>query len=278
MKPTFILIGRIIKSFFKDDCLNFAANISFYALLALIPVGMLMVSIAGYFLGASNEAFQRIVDLATNVIPVGKEIFIANLQSIQDQRASLGIVGILFLFFISTLLVVSIERALDRVFDTPSRRNFFHSHLLGVAIIFWITLLFSLPTMANILEGLLYKYDFHFPLSDLMVGKVYFFLVSFLAYLMIIVVVPNRKIFIRYAVVGGVFFSVTLGVAKHIFSAYMVFAIHRYNIIYGSLTAVVLFVLWIYYLSLIMLFSAEIVSAFQEKRFFHRSLHKPVSP
>ncbi len=263
-------ILRIIKSFFKDDCFNFAANISFYALLAVIPIGLLMVSIAGYFLGASHEAFQRIVEVATDVLPVGRDVFVANLQSILDQRTSLGVYGVLFLVFISTILVASVERALDQVFSTPSRRNFFHSRMLGIALIFWVTLLFSLPTMARVLEGLLAHYGFHFPLSDLMTGRIYFFLVAFLAYLMMIVVVPNRKVYIRYALIGGFLFSFGIGVAKFLFSSYMSFAVQRYNIIYGSLTAVVLPVVWIYYLSVLMLLTAEIVAAFQEHRLFHR--------
>lgn len=277
MKTVFSFISRIIKNFFHDDCFEYAANISFYSLLALIPIAIIMISIAGFFLGASQEAFSRIVQLATDVIPVGKEVFIANLQSIQDQKASIGIIGLVFLVFISTLLVAGVERALDAVFDTPSRRNFFHSRLLGIAVIFWITLLFSLPTMVGILEGLLNQYGFHFPLSDLTSGRTYYLLVSFLAYLMVIVVVPNRKVFIRYALVGGLFFAIGLVVAKYVFSTYVSFAINRYNLIYGSLTAAVIYVLWIYYLAALMLLSAEIVAAIQEKRVFHRSLHKPPS-
>jgi membrane protein len=275
LRNVFSFIGRIIKNYFHDDCFEYSANISFYSLMSLIPIAIIMISIAGFFLGASQEAFQRIIELATDVIPVGKELFIANLQSIQDQRASIGIVGLVFLLFISTLLVASVERSLDSVFDTPSRRNFFHSRLLGVAVIFWITLLFSLPTMVGILEGLLNQYGFHFPLSNLTSGRIYYMLVSFLAYLMVIVVVPNRKVFIRYAVVGGVFFAVGLIVAKFVFSTYVSYAINRYNLIYGSLTAAVIFVMWIYYLAALMLLSAEVVAAIQEKRIFHRSLHRP---
>lgn len=277
MFVVFRYIGTIVRNFFRDDCLNYAANISFYALLAVIPVSMLIMSIAGYFLGASHQAFERIVELVGDVLPFGKEVVIANLQSIADQKTSLGIVAILGLFFISTMLVASVERALDSVFDTPTRRNFFHSRMLGIAIIFWITLLFSLPTMVAILEGLLRKYGFVFPLSDLMSGKIYYFLVAFLAYLMVVVVVPNRKVFIRYALVGGVFFSAGMGIAKFLFNAYLQIAMQHYNIIYGSLTAVILFVIWIYYLSSLVLLSAEVVAAIQEKRIFHRRLHKPQS-
>ncbi|MBN1282167.1 MAG: YihY/virulence factor BrkB family protein [Proteobacteria bacterium] len=263
-------IVRLVRSFVADNCFVMAESISFCALLAVIPIAMFMVSIAGYFLGASNEAFQRIVEVAGDVLPVGREIFVANLQSVLDQRASLGVVSIFILVFVSTILVGSIERALDLVFKTQTRRNFFHSRLLAIALIFWVTLLLSLPTMARILEGLLDRYGFGFPLSGLMSGRGYFFLVAFLAYLMMIVIVPNRKVYVRYALVGGAFFSVGLGAAKWLFIAYMSFSMQRYNIVYGSLAAAVLFVIWIYYLSMLMLVSAELVAAVQERRIFHR--------
>ncbi|MFH0800217.1 MAG: YihY/virulence factor BrkB family protein [Pseudomonadota bacterium] len=262
--------NSLFKSFFRDDCLNLAANISFCALLAIIPIGMMMVSITGYFLGGSDEAFRKIVAIATNILPVGREVFIANLQSILEQRSSLGIVGVVFLVFIATILVSSIERSLDIIFNSVKRRNFFHSRLLGIALIFWVTLLFSLPTMAQILQGLFARYGFGFPLFDLMTGKAFFALIAFMAYLMTVVVVPNQKIYIRYAMVGGVVFAIGLGVAKFIFRWYMIFAIQRYNLIYGSLAAVVLLVVWIYYLSVVMLLSAELVARLQERMSFHR--------
>ena len=270
-------IKSVFRSFFGDDCLNLSANISFCALLAIIPVGMMMISIAGFFLGGSHEAFQRIVELATNVFPIGREQFIANLQSIQEQRSSLGIVGIVFLIFIATILVSSMERALDAVFKTEKRRNFFHSRLLGVALIFWITLLFSLPTMTQILEGLLHRYGFYFPLSSIMSDRTFFFVIAFFACLMTIVIIPNQKVYIRYAAIGSLIFSAGIGVAKLIFRWYMLFAFQRYNVIYGSLTAVVLMVLWIYYLSLVFLFSAELVSELQMRKIFHRKIENGVN-
>jgi len=264
------LLTSIVKSFFTDDCLNMAESIAFCALLAIIPISMMMVSIAGYFLGRSVDALTSIIEFATDVLPVGREQFVTNLQSILDQRSSLSIFGIIFLIFIATLLMSSIERALDVVFKAGNRRNFFHSRLLGIALIFWITLLFSLPTMVQILEGLLNRYGFGFPLSWFMTGKVYFVLVSFLAYVMTVVVVPNCRIFLRYAAVGGFVFAVGLGMARFLFQWYLVFAIHRYNLIYGSLAAVVLMIVWIYYLAVVMLLSAEIVSALQSQMCFHR--------
>ncbi|HPQ81686.1 MAG TPA: YihY/virulence factor BrkB family protein [bacterium] len=270
-------VGNIFKSFWRDDCLNLAENIAFGALLAVIPIGMMMVSITGYFLRGSEEAFNSVVAMATNVLPVGRDMFVANLESILSKRSSLGIVGIGSLVFIATLLTSSIERSLDIVFKAVRRRNFFHSRLLGIALIFWITLLFSLPTMAQVLEGILARTGFIFPLSELMGGKAFFVFVAFLAYVMTVVVIPNPKVYIRYACVGGVVFALGLGVAKLLFRWYMLFSVNRYNVIFGSLAVAVLFVVWVYYLSVLLLFTAELVAELQKRRLFHGRGKKIIS-
>lgn len=260
------VIGRIIKTFFDDDCFSMAANIAFCAILSVVPMTMIMVSIAGYFLGSSSDVFQEIVNGLAGALPLGKEEFVANMRSLMEQRSSLGIVGVIFLVFIATILVGSIERAFDTVFRSVKRRNFFHSRLIGIALIFGITLLFFIPTMVRILEGLLDRYGFYFPLSGLLTTDVFFFIVAFLAFVVGTVVIPNQKVFARYAAIGGIVFASGIGVAKLIFGWYMGIALTRYNVIYGSFTAIILFIIWTYYLAVILLLAAEVSAQIQAWR------------
>ncbi|MBI4126723.1 MAG: YihY/virulence factor BrkB family protein, partial [Deltaproteobacteria bacterium] len=74
-----------------------------------------------------------------------------------------------------------------------------------------------------------------------------------------------------YAAIGGVIFAGGIALAKFLFRWYMVVAFTRYNIIYGSLTAVVLFVVWIYYVSVILLMATEAAAVLQGRRVFHRT-------
>ncbi len=263
-------IVSVVKSFFKNDCHTMAENIAFCSLLAMIPMGMIIVSLLGYFIGGSEDAFRGVVEIVTDVLPFGREQFVNNLQLLLKQRSSFSLYGIIFLVFVSTLVLASIERALNVVFNAEKRRIFIHSRLMGVVIIVGITLLFSLPTAARIFEGIFAQAGFHLPLSWLMTGKSYFILVSFLAYVITVVAVPNQRVYVRYAAVGGILFSLGLAAARFAFRWYLVTAIERYNLIYGSLTAVVLMIMWIYYLSIVFLFSAELVAGLQFKGVFHR--------
>lgn len=264
------ILPSVIKTFFRNDDLNYAASIAFCALLSIIPLAMLMVSAAGYVLGSFEEVFDQLVTSFGDLIPWGRDLFVANLQSIMERRSHLGIFGALFLIFIATILVSSMEMALDKIFRIERSRNFFHSRMLGIGMIALVTLLLFLPTTAVVVEVSLQRFGIDIPLGEFMRGKAYLFLVLFIAYLMTVVIIPNKKVYLRYAVVGGVIFSAGIGIAKYLFQWYMGFAITRYNLIYGSLTAVILTVLWIYYMSIVLLFSAEIVSEIQHRKLFQR--------
>lgn len=260
------LIGRILRSFFEDECFTLSANIAFCAILAIVPLTMIMVSIAGYFLRSSTEIFQEIVNGIMTVLPIGREEFIANMKSVMEQRSSLGIVGVVFLVFIATILFGSIEHAFDTIFRSVKRRNFFHSRLIGIALIFWITLLFFIPTMVRVLEGLLNRYGFSFPLGQFLSADVFFFTGAFLVFVIGTVVIPNQKVYARYAAIGGIVFAAGIGIAKIIFRWYMGIAITRYNLIYGSFTIAILYLIWTYYLSTVLLLSAEVVAQIQAWR------------
>jgi membrane protein len=70
---------------------------------------------------------------------------------------------------------------------------------------------------------------------------------------------PRKKVLLRHALWGGVFTAMFLEAAKHVFTFYMTFKISRLGAIYGSLTAIVTFLMWLFYSSSIFLVGAELV-------------------
>lgn len=257
-------IISIIKAFIADEFWLLAANISFCTLLALIPMGMMAVVIAGYFFGNSIEAYNEVVSLVSKFIPFGKEEFTANLKSVLDNKSSLGMAGVLLLVVASTLLVASIENALDKIFKVQKSRHFFHSRLLAFVVIALSTVLLTLPTVISILEGMLKRFNFNFPLSEIATGQWFFVLMSFLFFVIIVTLIPNYKVYLRFSALGGVLFAFGVWVTRLVYTWYLSFAFTKYNLIYGSFAAVVVLVIWVFYLACLLLFAAEIVAVVQE--------------
>lgn len=258
-------IWGIFRNFFHHDCLYLATHISFCALLSVIPLLLIVFSIVGFALGSSHDVYQQLVGGIAEFLPQAKDFLLRNLRELVGQRHFSGIFGIFLLIFFATLLFGAIERALDRVFEAEKRRNFFHSRLMAVLLIVVISLFFFLPTAADIFTRLLARFGFHFPLGDWLRGPAFFFLFAYVAFVLIVTVIPHHQIRLRYAALGGLFFSAGIIIAKQIFRWYMLRAFEQYNVIYGSVTAFVLLVLWIYYCSNILLFSSEIVALLQHR-------------
>jgi membrane protein len=69
---------------------------------------------------------------------------------------------------------------------------------------------------------------------------------------------PKAKVKTRHALIGALFTTVFLEIAKHFFTWY-VGTVVQFGSIYGPLTAFVVFLLWMFYSSCILLIGAEVV-------------------
>jgi len=91
------------------------------------------------------------------------------------------------------------------------------------------------------------------------------FFLTFCMYFLIYKIVPNKKIHYKSALQAALFTSLLWELAKHLFTFYVVhFAL--YSIIYGSLSTLVLFILWVYYSSAILVVGGEFAYFLEEDR------------
>lgn len=255
----------ILRNYLRHDGFYLSSHISFCALLSMIPLLLIVFSVAGFALGTSHGVYQQLVGGIGDFLPQAKDFLVQNLREVVGQRHFSGIFGLCLLLFFATLLFGAIERALDRIFEAERSRNFFHSRLIAIILIAFISLFFFLPTAADIFTRTLNRFGFHFPLSEWIRGPAFFFLFAYVAFVLVVVVIPHHRVRIRYAAFGGLVFALGIIIAKQIFRWYMLRAFGQYNVIYGSVTAFVLLLLWIYYCSNILLFVSEIVATLQHR-------------
>lgn len=259
------IIRDLFKSYKEHDCLSLAANISFFAILSVIPLLMITMSVAGFVLGGTQGLFDQIVSTLTSVLPKGQDELAANLQAIISGRSQIGGIGILFLLFIASLLFSSVEHALDRIFQSVKKRNFFHSRLFSVLLMFGVISILFLPTMVGFFESALVRFNIPIPLGDVATNKMFFTAMMVASFVAAVIIIPNHDVKFKFAIAGGIFFAVGVGLAKFLFRFYIAHSFDRYNIIYGSLTVLVVTILWIYYLANVFLISSELVAVLQRR-------------
>lgn len=253
MKQILNELKNIYRQYKHLDCFNLAAALSFYAILSILPIFLIVVSIGGYYLGESEGFLQKTGTLIESVIPSLKEGFLQNLKSLIQQKLAIGWIGILFLFFVAHFLFANLERTVNRLLHSKRKRHFLITRLLFLVWIIGIVLLLSVPSLLQLGQDLIATWGLDINIKVVLTASQWFFIISWLTFLMLIFLIPTQKIRLVYALEGGFIFAFLLQAARWLFRLYTTYYFHRYNLIYGSLTTLILGAVWIFYFSNILL-------------------------
>lgn len=88
---------------------------------------------------------------------------------------------------------------------------------------------------------------------------------SYCMFFLIYKVIPNRKIHLKSAFQAALLAGLLWELAKHLFSWYVVH-VANYSVLYGSLSTLVIFVLWVHYSSTILIVGGELIYLMEEDR------------
>jgi membrane protein len=259
-------------SFIKDGCMNLSAALAFYTILSLIPFLFLVVSAAGYLLGSSDDAHQMVIVFMDRFFPQASALIFKEVKAISQRAGVLGWVGVLTMIWTASVIFSSLEFAMGVVFRVEQRRKYWKSRLLALSMIPGSSVIFILSLLVTAFTGIRKSYDLHIlgwnlshsALFGFLVGYLLPYLVLALAFTAVYRIIPNTSVTFRHAVAGGVSCAFLFEVAKHFFTWYIGRS-SQYNVIYGSLEAIVILVIWVFYSSIILLFCAEVVSAYRRK-------------
>jgi len=285
MKDFFILLYKAFLKFKDDDCITLSSAISFVFILSLIPfltLGIkLFKAIQGYFMFSEihinhtdfllNELSKIIPFISTNWIK-------ANILS-QTGGTSLTIFSILMMPMISGIIFHELETAYRRIFNVKTKfmifRQFFYAFFSIIILLFIFATNFAWAVISTFLS----QFEFIFRDSIFLHQIIYFIVNSWLfhtrilsIFLLIFFFIATAKIFLPNYIEIPLklrFFSATLFAflwlfAKAVF-AYYIKHISIVNIIYGSISSVVIILLWIFYSSITLLFSVEVMYLLNKK-------------
>jgi membrane protein len=257
--------------FYADGCPTLAAAISFYALLSLIPVLFLVIALAGYVIGSSQDTYQAVMQWVREFIPHLSDDFTRNLEWVVQNRGRLSWLGLGSLTIAASLVFQATEFALDRVFAVDRRRGFWHSRLLSLCIVVGMGLVLLFSFYVGILIHALRADPNLAPLShDLLLPLARGLGVQYLTSVALVVgaftlslrVFPHAFVGWREALTGGCIGAALWEIGRRIFLWYLA-NLAQFYVVYGSLGALVAVMVWIYMSATIFLFAAEIVAALQ---------------
>lgn len=262
------VFNHALKSFSEVYGTEGAASIAYFVFFSLIPLLLLLVSIAGFFL-VDIDAIDQILDVLSQEIPLPRELIESNLRQLYDARNITGFIGLIGLAWSASSSFLSLARNINRAWSDAKFLNVIQGRLFALAIIFGLItamiLWNSTTTVVNYISRIEVPVMGEIPLQQtlfwrLSSGAIPWFVI-FLAFMTFYRWVPNTKVRWVEAFWGAVATTVGIFIATRAFTWVLSTGLVNFQLIYGSLGTLLAFLTWVYISAFIAIFGAHISSA-----------------
>lgn len=251
MKKIYKFCKSFIQTFTEDNISVYGAYASFYVIISLVPVLMIGLMIIGRFVTFTSEDF---VNFMGNNLPRSVIVFVAYLidEILANDSFSLFSASAVTLLWTASRGVVAVAKGLDKVYRTAEKSSFIKTNIYGLfyTVIFFAAIFSSLlvmvfgNTIGNFI-GQIFPLAIDVVNTVLSATPVVSLLLLTLLFCCMYTFLPNRKLKFKKQIPGAIFASSGWMIFSLLFSLYFDNFSDR-SYLYGSLTAIVLLMLWIY--------------------------------
>ena len=236
-----------------------ASSIGFFTLFSVFPLALLAVALASNWLDPVL-AEQRIVAELEFVVPGLDALLGANLQNLVQARGPVTGLAALALVWSASSAFNVITRAMDRIWgaDINHRRSVWRHRTLAVVTVLLIAVLLLLATMVEgpvltIVNSLLpERLSSIGPYTD----RFWAALLNVSLFAILYRFMPHVRLRWRDVLPGAILAGVLWQAAKQLFLLFIARYLSSSNLIYGSVGAIIAFLMWTYVSSVILLFGA----------------------
>jgi membrane protein len=277
------VLKRTVREFKDDNLTDWAAALTYYAVLAIFPALIVLVSILGL---VGSSATQPLIDNLGTVAPgPAKQIFtsaIKNLQGDQGAAGVLFVVGLLGALWSASGYVAAFMRASNAIYDIDEGRPVWKTLPVRVGLTLVLLALLAISTIAVVLTGgLAQKVGDLIGLGSTAVTvwniakwPVLLLVVSFM-FALLYWAAPNVKHpGFRWITPGGALAVVGWLIASGAFALY-VSNFGSYNKTYGALGGVVVFLVWLWISNVVILLGAEFNAELERERAIEDGMQPP---
>ena len=267
------------RKFLLDDCFNLSLSVSFVFLLSIIPFATLSILIVDFiqhlFFSQANwtgQVTEMLADEMNRVIPFVSREWMKSHVINSNVHGSFRAINFLMLPIISGLIFKALETSYRKIFQLPARHLLFGQAIYVTMSVFAVLLFFisnftwtilstSIPQFLNTINKTPYLENIYLLVlnsaNSLQINGVsVMVMVGF--YLATVKLFLNIRIKLRHRFLAGLIFCLLWIIARNFFGFY-VQHISEVNLLYGSLSSVILILMWIFYSSMALLFSVEVM-------------------
>ncbi|MBN1537383.1 MAG: YihY/virulence factor BrkB family protein [Anaerolineales bacterium] len=261
LKNTIMTYGRARAS-------QAAAALAYYTIFSLFPLFLVIIAIGSFFLDGPM-LYRELTQFIQAAIPVSSELISENLDQMLDARGTVGILGLLMLLWSASGMFSNLANNISLAWPKASRRNFLEIRLIGIGITIGISIFLILSFGAiGVTELFLKENGNGLSVSQNLwrvLSTIGSMIIIFFLFLALYRWIPTKDVHLKATFWGALVASVAWEVALWGFSWYLRSGLGRYQLVYGSLGAIVALLFLIYILSNITLFGAHLAAAIDRR-------------
>lgn len=273
---TWATLKRTIREFREDNLTDWAAALTYYAVLAIFPGLIVLVSILG-LVGQHPQTTNALLDIVRDIGPESAvETFRGPIENVVKSNSGAGallVVGLLVAIWSASGYIGAFIRAINAIYEVGEGRPFWKLRPLQIVITVAMVLLLAIVAISIVVTGPLAR-----SIGDeIGLGDTAVTLWNIVKWPVIVVIVmgmfavlyyvaPNvRQPRLRWITPGGVLAVVLWLVVSAGFAIYVA-NFGSYDKTYGSLGGVIVFLIWLWLSNLALLFGAEFDAELERSR------------
>lgn len=275
------LLLKTAVAFDQDDGAVMSRSIAYYALFSLFPLLLVLMSFSGSVL-ATEEAQELVLELVIRFIPAAKDVVRQNISQVLEAQSTIGILATLGLIWSASGVFTAMYRSVNQAWGNPKSQLFWTEKLFGLGVVLIVGLLLLFTTFSATIIQVMRGWGLSWFGSELFDGPEVAWTWSWVSYFVPLVVsailfmilyrtIPRNRITWRDVWLGGLLTGLLWDLLRRGYAWYLAnFA--SYSLIYGSVGAIIGFLLWAYLSAMLLLIGAE----FTAQHTFWRRAGRPV--
>lgn len=262
-------VNNFIKKIEKHHINEYAVQCAYYVILAFIPFLILLFSLIQFTVIGKEGIYFLIED----IVPGNISDFVEGIIK-EASFKSIGTlsVSVVFILWSAGQGFFALCKGFHYIYETPKEFNYWYLKLKSIIciiifIIMTVAALFLIAFSNTIIDFIYMKYNkLSTTISIILNWRIIWQCLSlFLIFWLMYKYVPNHKVKFKSQIPGAIFAAIGWYLLSYVFSLYLKI-FKGFSVIYGSLTSIILLMIWVYWSMYAILLGAEINSWMEKKR------------
>lgn len=266
------IIKWAIKRFLENRGAEAASSISYYALFSLFPFLLFLAASASYVLEQEGIQ-QQILEYISEAFPVSQDAIISQIETVLAARGAVGLFALITFLWSASGVFNTLTAHINRAWFRSNTRGILHQRLIALGIIAGLVGLTYGSLIATTFFNLL-------PISKLIIwekptswetfsslsSQVVPLLIRLIIFYLLYRIVPATRVKGMAAFWGALVAALAWELVTDAFTWVLSSGLVHYELVYGSLGAIIALLFWIYMISWILLFGAYLTAAIDESK------------